>query len=498
MSGRPIIRLEGVTKRYAGIAVLEDANFELYPGEIHALVGENGAGKSTLCKVISGVIMPSEGRLFIDEKLAHLTAPKDAAPYGISMVYQETSLVPQLTVAQNMVLGRERVFNSVRGVRNAARQVLQRLNFNVEPSQLAGSLSAAKRQMVEIARAVLNDARIIILDEPTATLTPEEASHLFEFMRTLQKAGVAMIFISHALEEALMYADRITVLRNGRMMKTGPAHEFDRDSLIHHMIGDDLKARQPAPRAARAARTALPMLRVDNIRMGSVVNNMSFSIFPGEITGVAGLIGSGRSEVAKVIMGHTKRNFGGGKIWLEGREVRYRVPSQAVEDGIAYVTEDRKLDGLFDMMSVSENVGLGWLAKFGRGAVAAPFAKMRAVSREWEERLAIRRVGNDQSVLYLSGGNQQKVVFAKSLAQKPKLVIFDEPTRGVDVGAIAEIRLIIRAFADSGAGVMLISSYLPEILDLSDRILVAKGGAIAAEFSRSEATAERILDAAIR
>jgi simple sugar transport system ATP-binding protein len=237
---------------------------------------------------------------------------------------------------------------------------------------------------------------------------------------------------------------------------------------------------------------------VDNIRMGSVVNNMSFSIFPGEITGIAGLIGSGRSEVAKVIMGHTKRNFGGGKIWLEGREVRYRVPSQAVEDGIAYVTEDRKLDGLFDMMPVSENVGLGWLAKFGRRAVVAPFSKMRAVSREWEERLSIRRVGNDQSVLYLSGGNQQKVVFAKSLAQQPKLVIFDEPTRGVDVGAIAEIRQIIRTFADSGAGVMLISSYLPEILDLSDRILVAKGGAIAAEFSRSEATAEKILDAAIR
>jgi simple sugar transport system ATP-binding protein len=197
-------------------------------------------------------------------------------------------------------------------------------------------------------------------------------------------------------------------------------------------------------------------------------------------------------------MGHTKRNFGGGTIWLEGREVRYRVPSQAVEAGLAYVTEDRKLDGLFDMMSVSENVGLGWLAKFGRGAIVAPFSKMRAISREWEDRLSIRRVGDDQSVLYLSGGNQQKVVFAKSLAQKPKFVIFDEPTRGVDVGAIAEIRQIIRAFADSGAGVMLISSYLPEILDLSDRILVAKGGAIAAEFARSEATAEKILDAAIR
>ncbi len=497
MSGTPVIRLEGVTKRYGGIAALEAADFELFSGEIHALVGENGAGKSTLCKLISGVIAPSEGRMSIDGQAVHSTAPKDATRYGISMVYQETSLVPQLTVAQNMVLGRERAFNSVRKVRNAARQVLQRLNFNVDPSQLAGSLSAAKRQMVEIARAVLNDARVIILDEPTAALTPEETDHLFELMKSLQKRGVAMIFISHALEEALTHADRITVLRNGRLMKTGPAGEFNRDRLIRYMIGDDLKAHQPAPRAVRAARTALPVLRVDNIRMGNMVNNMSFSIFPGEITGIAGLIGSGRSEVAKVIMGHTKRNFGGGRIWLEGREVRYSLPAQAVAAGIAYVSEDRKLDGFFDTMSVAENIGLGWLAKFGRDRVIAPLAKMRALARDWEQRLSIRGIGDDQEVLYLSGGNQQKVVIAKSLVQKPKLVIFDEPTRGVDVGAIAEIRQIIRAFADGGAGVVLISSYLPEILDLSDRILVAKSGTIAAEFARSEASAEKILHAAI-
>ncbi|HEY1721621.1 MAG TPA: sugar ABC transporter ATP-binding protein [Magnetospirillaceae bacterium] len=497
MSDKPIIRLEGATKRYGGIAALDKVDFELRPGEIHALVGENGAGKSTLCKLIAGVIAPSEGSLSIDGQMVELTAPKDATRYGISMVYQETSLVPQLTVAQNMVLGRERAFNSVRKVRNAARQILQRLNFNIDPSQLASSLSAAKRQMVEIARAVLNDARVIILDEPTAALTPEETDHLFELMRTLKSRGVAMIFISHALEEALTHADRISVLRNGKLMKVGPAGEFDRSSLIYYMIGDELKAHAPAPRKADAARAALPLLRVDNIRMGAMVNNMSFSIFPGEITGIAGLIGSGRSEVAKVIMGHTKRNFGGGRIWLEGREIRYGVPSQAVADGIAYVSEDRKLDGFFDTMSVAENIGLGWLAKFGRGKPLAPRAKMRALAREWEERLAIRRIGENQPALYLSGGNQQKVVIAKALAQKPKLVIFDEPTRGVDVGAIAEIRQIIRSFADSGAGVMLISSYLPEILDLSDRILVAKSGTIVAEFTRSEASAEKILHAAI-
>ncbi|MBB1250297.1 sugar ABC transporter ATP-binding protein [Rhizobium sp. G21] len=493
----PIIRLDKVTKRYGGIAALDGVDFDLRPGEIHALAGENGAGKSTLCKLIAGVITPSEGALQIDGAPAILVAPKDASRRGISMVYQETSLVPQLTVAQNIVLGRERMFNSVRKVRSAARQVLQRLNFNVDPGQLAGSLSAAKRQMVEIARAVLNDARVIILDEPTAALTPEETEHLFELMGALKKRGVAMIFISHALEEALTYADRISVLRNGRLVATGPAADFDRARLIHHMVGEELLETSGRGPAEARPRSALPVLRVESLRMGSMVNNMSFSIFPGEITGIAGLIGSGRSEMAKVVMGHTKRNFDGGRIWLDGREVRYALPAQAVADGIAYVSEDRKLDGFFDTMSIRENIELGWLAKFGRGRFLLPMARLRGLATHWSQRLSIRSIGDNQSVLHLSGGNQQKVVIAKSLAQKPRLVIFDEPTRGVDVGAIAEIRKIIRDFADAGAGVMLISSYLPEILDLSDRILVAKGGTIAAEFSREDATAEAILNAAI-
>ncbi len=231
--------------------------------------------------------------------------------------------------------------------------------------------------------------------------------------------------------------------------------------------------------------------------MGAMVNNMSFSVFPGEVTGIAGLIGSGRSEAAKVVMGHTKRNFGGGRIWLNGREVRYGAPAEAVADGVAYVSEDRKLDGFFETLGVPENIGLGWLAKFGRGRWLAPLRDMRALAEKWEQRLSIRSIGAEQPVLHLSGGNQQKVVIAKSLAQEPRLVIFDEPTRGVDVGAVAEIHKIIRDLADPGAGVVVISSYLPEILDLSDRILVAKSGTIAAEFQRSEASAERILQAAI-
>jgi simple sugar transport system ATP-binding protein len=299
MSMGPIVSLERVTNRYGGIAALKDADFDLLPGEIHALVGENGAGKSTLCKLIAGVMPPTEGLLRVDGQPVAFAAPKDASRLGISMVFQETSLVPQLTVAQNMVLGRERLFNSVRRVRNVARQALQRLNFNVDVSQLAGALSAAKRQMVEIARAVLNDARVIIFDEPTAALTPEETDHLFDLMKSLRKRGVAMIFISHALEEALSNADRITVLRNGRLMVTGPAVDFDRPTLIRHMIGEDLARRQEGPAVKRNLPAAAPVLQVENLRMGALVNNMSFSVFPGEVTGIAGLIGSGKAKPQK-------------------------------------------------------------------------------------------------------------------------------------------------------------------------------------------------------
>ena len=324
---------------------------------------------------------PTEGLLSVDGQPVAFSAPKDASRLGISMVFQETSLVPQLTVAQNMVLGRERAFNSVRQVRNTARQALQRLNFNVDASQLAGALSAAKRQMVEIARAVLNDARVIIFDEPTAALTPEETEHLFDLMKTLRRRGVAMIFISHALEEALTNADRITVLRNGRLMVTGSSIRFR--SREPHQAHD---RRRPCSAAAaarpqrRAAPAAAPVLQVENLRMGAMVNNMSFSVFPGEVTGIAGLIGSGRSEAAKVVMGHTKRNFGGGRIWLNGREVRYGSPAEAVADGVAYVSEDRKLDGFFETLGVSENIGLG-LARQIRPRAAG--GRRRAQCARW-------------------------------------------------------------------------------------------------------------------
>jgi simple sugar transport system ATP-binding protein len=496
MTDRQLLELRGATKRYGGVAALDAVDFDLAQGEIHALVGENGAGKSTLCKIIAGVIGRDAGAFLIDGADAGIARPRDAFARGISMVFQETSLVPQLTVAQNLVLGREKAFNSVRRLKNEARQLLRSLNFNVNPDAPAGSLSAAQRQMVEIARAVYNRSRIVILDEPTAALTPEETEHLFYLMGELKAAGVSLIFISHALEEALEQADRITVLRNGRIVRTDAAAAFDRASLIAAMIGSEPVSVAPEPEGRRR-RGDFPILRVEGLRYANMVNNMSFSVYPGEITGIAGLIGSGRTETAKLIAGELRRNFNGGTIHYKGREVSYRRPSAAMRDGIAYVTEDRKLNGFFETMTVIDNIGMGWMAKhFGRNTLLRA-GEMRSVGREWLKRMRVRMLGDDQKVSRLSGGNQQKVVIAKSLAQQPELVIFDEPTRGVDVGAIAEIRRMIRELARSGAGVVVISSYLPEILELSDRILVARSGTIVAEFDRDTATSGGILHAAI-
>lgn len=498
MTVNALLETKKVTKTYGGIPAIDAIDFDLRPGEVHALVGENGAGKSTLCKVIAGVVPIDKGSMRLEGKPLFLETPRDAFKKGISMVFQETSLVPQLTVAQNLVLGRERAFNSVRALRNNARQLLRSLNFNIDPAATAGALNTAQRQMVEIARAVYNKSRIIILDEPTAALTPEETDHLFYLMNELRSEGVTMIFISHALEEALTQADRISILRNGKKIITDDACRFDRGGLIRHMVGKAFEDFKAKPKSGWKASARKPILTVENVRMGNMVNNMSFSIYPGEVTGIAGLIGSGRSEVAKVIAGEIKRNFGGGRIYLKGREIRYRIPAQAVRDGIAYVTEDRKVDGLFEAMTATDNIGFGWLAKWTSGYRLFRHSNLKSRANDWLQKLSIRMLGNGrQNVLRLSGGNQQKVVIAKALIQQPEVIIFDEPTRGVDVGAIAEIRSIIRDFADGGAGVIVISSYLPEILDVSDRILVARGGTIVAEFSSSEATPEKILHAAI-
>jgi simple sugar transport system ATP-binding protein len=495
-----IIEMVKITKAYRGVPAIRDIDFDLRRGEIHALVGENGAGKSTLTKVMAGVVGASSGRMLYRGEAVRVASPAAALAHGIAMVFQETSLVPSMTVAQNLYLGNESFLNRLRGIYIAAQQFLQSLNFPVDPAAVVASLGTAKRQMVEIARAVHHKAEVIIFDEPTASLTPEEKRHFFALMGRLKARGVSIVFITHALEEALAHSDRITILRDGERVVTGDTAGFDRDSVIRAMVGRNLSNEIYKQRrdAERLRRPGARVLSVRDISMGSMVRNTSFSIYAGQITGVFGLIGSGRTETFKIVAGIAKRDFRrGGDIALGDRLVRYRVPRQAVKDGIVYVTEDRKTEGFFETMSIAENLYSGLLAVGGEAAPLVSRRKMHQLAAEWRGILGIRAIDDDARVIELSGGNQQKVVIGKGLVQKPRIVIFDEPTRGVDVGAIAEIHQLINGLADEGLAVVVISSYLPEILNLSDRILVCRQGRIVEEFSPAEATEEKIMYAAV-
>lgn len=499
MTTDTIIRLEDISKLYRGVPAVKGVTFELKRGEIHALLGENGAGKSTLTKIIAGVVEASSGRMFHKGEEKSYASPNEALDAGIAMVFQETSLVPSMTVAQNLYLGSEKFLNRLRGIYISAQQFLQSLNFAVDPTALVETLGAAKKQMVEIARAVHHNAEVIIFDEPTATLTPEEKRHFFALIRRLKARGVSIVFISHALEEALMLSDRITILRDGELVASGETKDFDREKIIAAMVGRSLSAELYRQRDEATVRKAgHKVLSVQDISMGATVRNNSFSVFQGQITGVFGLIGSGRTETFKIVSGIYKRDFlRGGSIELNDRPVRYVVPREAVKDGIVYITEDRKSEGFFETMSIAENIFGGLLAADREKHAIISYSEMREAAAEWTRALSVRAINDNARVVELSGGNQQKVVIGKGLVQKPKIVIFDEPTRGVDVGAIAEIHQIINRLADEGLAVVVISSYLPEIMNLSDRILVCRQGRIVEEFSPIEATEEKIMYAAV-
>jgi len=495
----PILELRNGTKEYRGVPAVKDVSFTLERGEVHALLGENGAGKSTLTKMLAGVVEPTAGEIWVDGQKVDLRSPLEALQRGIAMVYQETSLVPSLTVAQNLYLADDKHFHRLRGIYIAGQQFLQSLNFHVDPTALVSSLGAGQKQMVEIARAVHHNAQVIIFDEPTATLTPEEKHQFFSLVDRLRERGVSIIFISHALEEALQISDRITVMRDGQHVVTDETSSFNREKIVQAMVGRSLSDElYGSGRDRKVRRAREKVLSVQNLSMAKVVRNTSFSVFAGQITGVFGLIGSGRTEAAKVVAGVLKRDtFHGGQVRLYGRPVRYRVPRPAVLDGIIYVTEDRKIEGFFETMSISENI---YLAAVAGGQTRSPvisMKEMKSIAKQWTDLFNVKAINGDARVIELSGGNQQKVVVAKALVQKPKLVIFDEPTRGVDVGAIAEIHQLINRLADEGIAVMVISSYLPEILHLSDRILVCRQGRVVEEFAGHKADEHTIMYAAV-
>lgn len=493
----PVLAVEGAGKSYDGTWVLQDVDFVVHAGEIHALVGENGAGKSTLSKAIAGAIRLSAGTIRIDGEIQNFRAPADALRRGIAIVYQETSLVPTLTVAQNVHLGLEAPFFTQRGAAIGAVQILQSIGFPVDPMAKVASLSAAQKQMVEIARALHWNARVVIFDEPTTTLTTEEKQHLFALFQQLRARGVAIIFISHALEEVLQNADTVTVLRNGRKVLQGATGTLTRAELVRSMVGHEVDQMRPPARSEEPKAKGEKVLSVENVTMGTVVKGMSFSLYKGEVAVLAGLVGAGRTEIARIIAGSLRRRFQrGGRIYLNGRPIRYRNPSQAVRDGIVYVTEDRRLEGFFEAMSIENNLYAGWLASRPGKDLVLSGRRSRELSESWIKRLAVRASGRSALVKHLSGGNQQKVVFARALLQNPQVVIFDEPTKGVDVGSAEDIHKAIRDLAAEGVSVLVISSYLPEVFRLADRILVARLGRIVEELDPATSSPEQIMFAA--
>ncbi|MYI90271.1 MAG: sugar ABC transporter ATP-binding protein, partial [Gammaproteobacteria bacterium] len=475
-----VLKMHQISKEYRGAKAVQNVDFELEQGELHSILGENGAGKSTLTKLMAGVVEPTSGKIYFKDKEVSFNGPAEALRMGIAMVFQETSLVPSMTVAQNLFLGNEKFLNRLRGINILAQQFLQSLNFTVSPTDLVMSLGAAQRQMLEIARAVRLNARVLIFDEPTASLTPEEKKHLFALIQRLRMEGVSVIFISHALEESLQISDRITVLRDGKKIFTEPTSELDRNKVVRAMVGRNLSYQIYQSKNLDEIRPAgRTILSVQGLSMGNLVKNNSFSIFAGQVTTIFGLVGSGRTETTKIVSGIYKRDFArGGQIKLHGRSIRYRVPSKAVADGIVYVTEDRKTEGFFDTMTIGENFYSGFLASKLHKRMTVSMSELQDISRAWINKMSIKAINDNAKVVELSGGNQQKTVIGKTLIQKPELIIFDEPTRGVDVAAIAEIHQLIGDLADEGLAVVVISSYLPEVRKLSDRILVCRQGRI--------------------
>jgi ribose transport system ATP-binding protein len=483
----------GIRKQFPGTLALDDVQFDLQAGEIHAVVGENGAGKSTLMKILAGVIMPDAGEIRFDNQPIKPTSPYEALKLGIAIVHQELSLIPPLTVAENIYPGRlpTNMFGMVRygQLFKQAQEVLEKLNVAVAPRDLVETLSIANQQLVEITKALSSNCKVLILDEPTSALTDREADMLLDFLRRLADDGVGIVYISHKIKEIFQVADRVTVLRDGKYVGTREISDIQPDDVIRMMVGRELGNIYPP----KSIEIGAPMLEVNNLRLlGSSVRN-SFQLRKGEILGFSGLIGSGRSELMRAIFGVDPKAEG--QILLDGQVIHINSPQAAIRHGLGYLPEDRKAAGLFLDMSVKMNVEAAVIKQVSTGGFVDP-SKERALSQHYVQQMNVSTPSIEQDVSRLSGGNQQKTLVARWLAIEPKILIVDEPTRGIDVGAKKEIHFLLRTLASEGVGVIMISSELPEVLGMSDRILVMHESAIVAEFNAADATEEKIIRAA--
>jgi ribose transport system ATP-binding protein len=491
-----LIEVENVSKTFPGVRALSDVRFELAPGEVHALMGENGAGKSTLMKILAGVYTKDSGRILYNGHEVAFANPREAQAAGIGIIHQELQLMNHLTVAQNIFIGREpkRAFGLLLDedkLNREAAALLTHLNLTIDPRTVVGNLTVAKQQMVEIAKAFSHHSRVLIMDEPTAALNNAEIAELFKMIRDFKGRGVGIIYISHKVDELKQISDRVTVLRDGEYVGTVPTEATSVDTIISMMVGRTLK--DISRDSTRTPREEIA-LEVKGLNCGALVNNVSFSLRRGEILGFAGLMGAGRTEVARAVFGADRAQSG--EIWVRGKKVSVHTPKDAVAVGVGYLSEDRKRFGLAIGMDVASNVAMANLARYLSFHFFLRERAIFAQAAKFVRLLGIRTPSLTQEVRLLSGGNQQKVIVAKWLCRDCDILFFDEPTRGIDVGAKAEIHKLLRELADQGKAIVMISSELPEILRKSDRIVVMCEGRITGELMPKEATQERIMQLA--
>lgn len=479
-----VVEMIGISKSFFGVKVLDSVNFSVSPGEIHALAGENGAGKSTLMKILQGVYTLDAGEIKIAGEKVSIHSFQDARKLGIGMVFQEFSLVPELSVAQNIFLDREHknkfgLFDEKRTI-NQAKLVMEELGLDIDVTAKVSTLGRAYQQLTEIAKAIAGEAKILILDEPTASLAKEEVDALFIVLKQLTARGVSIIYISHRMDEIYRICDQITILRDGKKIAVSKLNEISAQEIIAHITGRK-DVEMLSHHGVSIAQTKDPIFEAERIKVGNKVNDISFKLYPGEILGLAGLMGSGRTELVRAIFGLDKKD--NGKIKIEGNEVTIKNPQDAMKNGIAFIPEDRRRQGLVMEHSVKQNILATNLSSLSHLSFLN-FSKINQVVQDAITNFEVRPAEPNREVRLLSGGNQQKVVIAKWLATNPKIVLMDEPTVGVDIGTKVDIMKLVRSFADEGKAVILISSELPELLSVCDRILVIRKGEIAEELDR--------------
>lgn len=493
-NGDQILLMENITKHFPGVLALDDVRFDLQKGEVHVLLGENGAGKSTLMKILSGAYVKDHGKIVIDKQQKEIESPRRARELGIGIIYQEFNLNPFLSVAENIFLGREPavapgVINWSQ-LYNDAQQILDKLEVKINSKQKVQTLGVAMQQMVEVAKALSLNARILIMDEPTAALSRHEIGQLFRIIRHLKEQGVAIIYISHRLEEIFEIGDRVTILRDGKYIDTRTVNGLSRTEIIRMMVNRDLDDQIPKKRT----KLGPIVLKVENLCVDQRLHNISFSLREGEIMGIAGLMGAGRTRLAKTIFG--AEELIEGKIYIDGAEIKISSPRDAINAGIGLVTEDRKSEGLILNRSVKENISLPNIDQFLNMGIL-DFEKENSTVEDYINKLDIKTPGTNQKVVYLSGGNQQKVVLSKWLCSHARIFIFDEPTRGIDVGAKKEIYQLMNELTANGVAIIMISSEMPEILGMSDRILVMRNGRVSGQLDGKGATQEKIMQYAL-